>query len=227
MKFKSKTLGYALAFGAGTLFSVPAAVAATNYIQAQRTQSTIQFSGKTISQPPALVYDGSTYVQLYAIQQALKQIGMNPGWDGSVFSIHQSDIPGMSGGSTDNATVYSDVGYSLLTLGTESIQLDTLTSNSSSTNTQKKSKIDEMLTVINDNISAIQSDAPTDPKLQSILTDYLNVLNQSKTIYSDLQQVIQTQNADLIQQALNLAGTMSTNLDNVVKEYQGYSLPTN
>lgn len=83
-----KVLGYTVAFLAGTLFSGGVALAATNYVQAIKGTSVIELNGSAISSPPKLVYGGTTYVQLYSIQQGLKQVfGTQPTWNGNTFNI--------------------------------------------------------------------------------------------------------------------------------------------
>lgn len=83
-----RVIGYALSFVAGSILSGGVAFAATNMVQAEKGTSVIEYNGKSISSPPKLVYGGTTYVQLYAIQQGLKTVlGANPTWDGTHFNM--------------------------------------------------------------------------------------------------------------------------------------------
>lgn len=75
--------GYAVAFIAGSVMSGTAAMAATKYVQAQLGNATYTVNGKVVGKSPKLVYGGTTYVQLYSIQQALKNAGFTNTWDGS------------------------------------------------------------------------------------------------------------------------------------------------
>ncbi|MCL6637592.1 MAG: hypothetical protein K6T26_06570, partial [Alicyclobacillus sp.] len=85
---KKNILGYILAFTAGSLLSGSAAWAATNLVQAQAKGSVVELNGKQLSAPPSLVYGGTTYVQLYSIQNGLQQVlGIRPTWDGTHFNI--------------------------------------------------------------------------------------------------------------------------------------------
>ena len=82
-----RILSYALTFMAGSLLSGTVAMAATTMVQAQKGTSNMILNGKTVEQPPKLVYGGTTYVQLYSIEQALKQAGFSVGWDGTNFTM--------------------------------------------------------------------------------------------------------------------------------------------
>lgn len=79
-----KVLGYAGAFVAGTLLSGTVAFAATNMVQAQLGNSVYELNGQTVEKAPKLVYGGTTYVQLYSIQQLLNKLGIKNSWNGSV-----------------------------------------------------------------------------------------------------------------------------------------------
>lgn len=99
-----KVLSYAVTFIAGSLLSGTVAMAATNHVQATTKPSAIQLNGKTISSPPALVYGGTTYVQLYSIQQGLTQVfGTKPTWDGTHFNILTGSGTSSSGSQTTNS----------------------------------------------------------------------------------------------------------------------------
>ena len=141
--------------------------------------------------------------------------------------MQQSDIPGISGGSTDNSTVYCDIGHSLLAIGSAGNDLSALSKDLGITKSQSEAKLDKMVTTVTDNISALQKDQPTDSKLQSILNDYLNALKQTQTVFTDFQQAAQQENFELLQTAEQLAGPMGTSLDNVSKEIQDYTPPSN
>ncbi len=78
-----KIMGYALAFAAGTLLSGGVAMAATNMVQAQLGNSVYELNGQTVEKAPKLVYGGTTYVQLYSIQQLLNKAGIKNSWNGS------------------------------------------------------------------------------------------------------------------------------------------------
>ncbi|MCL6593450.1 MAG: hypothetical protein K6T31_05695 [Alicyclobacillus sp.] len=85
---KKQIMGYAMAFTVGSLLSGSAAWAATNLVQAQAKGSVVELNGKQLSAPPSLVYGGTTYVQLYSIQNGLQQVlGVRPTWDGTHFNI--------------------------------------------------------------------------------------------------------------------------------------------
>lgn len=99
-----KVFGYALAFSLGTMVSGSAVYATTNYVQALRENSTVSLNGNTVGNPPALVFGGTTYVQLYSIQQALKQAGIVTTWNGSNFNMSMSSSPSGSGTPSSGAT---------------------------------------------------------------------------------------------------------------------------
>ncbi|MDQ0188871.1 hypothetical protein JI721_12265 [Alicyclobacillus cycloheptanicus] len=78
-----KAAGYIGAFLAGSIVTGGMAIAATTYVQAQKGTSIVEMNGQKVASPPTLVYGGTTYVQLYSIQQALKKVGWLAKWDGS------------------------------------------------------------------------------------------------------------------------------------------------
>jgi outer membrane protein assembly factor BamB len=82
-----QALTYTGVFLAGTLVTGTVALANTNYVQALLGISNVIDNGKTISSPPKLVYNGTTYVQLYSIQHSLQQAGISATWDGTNFRI--------------------------------------------------------------------------------------------------------------------------------------------
>ncbi|KPV41989.1 stalk domain-containing protein [Alicyclobacillus ferrooxydans] len=86
-----KLAGYVGAFVAGSMLTGTVAFAGTAAVQAIAGKSEITLNGQTISSPPKLVYGGTTYVQLYSIEQALKKSGFNVGWDGTTFSMTSSN----------------------------------------------------------------------------------------------------------------------------------------
>ncbi len=70
------------------MLSGTAAFATGTYVQAQRSSSVIELNGKTVANPPKLVYGGTTYVQLYSIQNGLQSVfETRPTWDGNHFNI--------------------------------------------------------------------------------------------------------------------------------------------
>jgi hypothetical protein len=106
-----KVLSYAITFMAGSLLSGTVAMAATNYVQATTKPSVIQLNGNNISSPPALVYGGTTYVQLYSIQNGLQQVfGTRPTWDGTHFNIITPSSTGTSQStSSDQGIAFSNI----------------------------------------------------------------------------------------------------------------------
>lgn len=53
--------------------------------------STVQLNGSSIEKPNAYVIGGTTYVQLYSIEQALNKLpGFGTNWDGENFNIQTS-----------------------------------------------------------------------------------------------------------------------------------------
>lgn len=106
-----KFIGYIAAAAIASMFTGTAAFAAGTYVQAQRGSSVIQLNGQTVSSPPKLIYDGTTYVQLYSIQSGLQSVfGVRPTWDGTNFNIitpasTSSTIPAQSttGSTSDNS----------------------------------------------------------------------------------------------------------------------------
>lgn len=95
-------------FIAGTIFTGGAAWAGTNLVQAIAGTSSVQANGKTVSSPPKLVYNGTTYVQLYSIQHALINSGINATWDGNSFAM---TIPDFAPSATDTTSPVLDGVY--------------------------------------------------------------------------------------------------------------------
>lgn len=228
MAVKLRVVGYALTFMAGTLFSGGAALAATNYIQALHESSNVALNGKTIARPDALVFGGTTYVQLYSIEQALKQIGIKPGWDGKTFSMQStsssnastSDTAGLSGGSSDNLTVYSDVGHSMINVVVANDRVAILGSNASIN--MVTSAVQNAIKVMNDNAAALAKDSPTDPNLQKLQSDSINAMKQLVSIYTELNTAIQTGDTSLLDQAVNALPSAKQQLATALAEYQAY-----
>ncbi len=81
-------LGYVVpAFIAGTIISGTVAVAATNFVNAEKApSSSISVNGKQF-QAPRLTYDNTTYTGLWWLQQALNSAGFQASWDGNNFKI--------------------------------------------------------------------------------------------------------------------------------------------
>jgi len=104
-----KIAGYAVAFVLGSALSGGAVMAATNYVQALKGDSVIQLNGNAVEHAPKLVYGGTTYVQLYSIQQALKQAGFGANWDGShitgLFNMTSSETATNTPVSTANEII--------------------------------------------------------------------------------------------------------------------------
>lgn len=87
-----RILTYTATFIAGSLLSGTIAFATTNMVQAEKGTSTVQLNGSSITNPPKLVYGGTTYVQLYSIQNGLQTVlGTRPTWDGNNFNIITQD----------------------------------------------------------------------------------------------------------------------------------------
>lgn len=92
MKFKlkpSKRFAYAIpAFIAGTVLSGSVAMAATNYIQAQRlSNSSVSVNGQNVGTTPRFVSNNTTFLGLWWLQGALKKAGILTNWDGNKFSV--------------------------------------------------------------------------------------------------------------------------------------------
>ncbi|MCL6443491.1 MAG: hypothetical protein K6T83_08555 [Alicyclobacillus sp.] len=98
-----KTAGYVVAFIAGTLSAGTVAYAGSQYVQATAGTSTITINGKPVANPPKLVYGGTTYIQLYSIELALRQAGIIPTWNGTTSTLDITTPSNNSG--SDSATV--------------------------------------------------------------------------------------------------------------------------
>ncbi|MFB5192706.1 hypothetical protein [Alicyclobacillus fastidiosus] len=90
-KMARKVPTHVAAFLAGGILFGGSVFAATNMVQAQKGNSTFTLNGQTVGNASKLVYGGTTYVQLYSIEQALDKAGVTATWNGSknpgVFSM--------------------------------------------------------------------------------------------------------------------------------------------
>ena len=78
-----RILSHAVVFALGTLFAGSSvAMAATVYVQAERGSAVVYWNSHKMASPSTLVNNNTTYVQLYALQQGLKQSGYTAAWDG-------------------------------------------------------------------------------------------------------------------------------------------------
>jgi hypothetical protein len=75
------------AFVLGSALSGTVVWAATRYVQAEMGTSTVTTNGQVFANPPKLVYDGTTFVQLYAIQHSLINAGIGALWTGNSFNM--------------------------------------------------------------------------------------------------------------------------------------------
>lgn len=85
MEKKSLMLGTVVGVFVGSLLAGSIAFAATTAVQAQK--ETVNYDG---IQGTGLVYGGTTYAELYAVQQVLKQQGVVNHWTGSSFTMDSS-----------------------------------------------------------------------------------------------------------------------------------------
>ncbi len=85
MDKKSLMLGSVVGVLFGSLVAGSLVFASTNAVQAQK--ETVNYDG---IQGTALVYGGTTYAELYAVQQVLKQQGIVNKWTGSAFTMASS-----------------------------------------------------------------------------------------------------------------------------------------
>ncbi|KUO97332.1 hypothetical protein [Ferroacidibacillus organovorans] len=80
MEKKSLLLGTVVGTVVGSMLAGSFVFAATNAVQAQK--ETVSYDG---IKGTGLVYDGTTYAELYAVQQVLKKEGLVNHWTGSSF----------------------------------------------------------------------------------------------------------------------------------------------
>lgn len=100
MNFRGgKTLTYVIpAFVAGTILSGTVAMAATTYIKAQAApNASLVINGETVAHLPHLVSNHTSFVGLWWLQQALKNIGASATWNGQTFNV---TLPHESNGRT-------------------------------------------------------------------------------------------------------------------------------
>ncbi len=67
----------------GTNLTGAGAMVAGQFIRVQYGDSLYRLNGQAAGKSPKLVYGGTTYVQLYSIQQALRKAGFQTNWNGS------------------------------------------------------------------------------------------------------------------------------------------------
>lgn len=84
---------------------------ASSYVKAIEKNSALVVNGQVASQSPALVYGGTTYVQLYGIEKALGKLGFRTKWDGTNFSV-TSQAQSTSGQLQGSVTVGSTLNSS-------------------------------------------------------------------------------------------------------------------
>ncbi|MDQ0188275.1 hypothetical protein JI721_15145 [Alicyclobacillus cycloheptanicus] len=106
---KDMVKGIVVGLAGGLILAGGSAYAAGTYVKAQLSApASYVLNGKQLSTSPRLVYQGTSYVQLYSIQHALQQAGLGATWDGSknpgVFSITTPN-----GTTAANPISYSDV----------------------------------------------------------------------------------------------------------------------
>jgi archaellum component FlaF (FlaF/FlaG flagellin family) len=132
-----KIAGYAVACAVGAMLSGTTVFAATTYVKAQKGTSTVAVNGHAVSHPPTLVYGGQTYIQLSAVQQALKKAGINSTWKGSTFNIIHSSGSGSTGGggtpSGSSAIGVSKLPYTYKSPSGMQITFNRITADSSGT----------------------------------------------------------------------------------------------
>lgn len=194
MKLAKKSLSYALVFMAGTLVSGSVAFAATTYVKAQKERTTIQYQGNAIAHPAGLVYAGSTYVQLYSIEQALKQAGFLPGWDGSTLSLSENNVAKLSGGTSDSLGTYVDIGYASTSIMENAVDFIKSVSDANITDQEMISTDNQILARLNDNLEAIQKDTPSDSALIKLQNDCETSLKDYEAAYNDFNTYVQTGN---------------------------------
>jgi len=97
-------------FVAGIIVTGGIAMATPLAVQAVRGNSVFKLNGQSAGSAPKLVYGGTTYVQLYSIEQALKKAGIGVNWDGTkdpgIFSMTTST--GNSSTSSSSPVTFSN-----------------------------------------------------------------------------------------------------------------------
>lgn len=226
MKLAKKTLGYALAFTAGTLFSGSVAFAASNMIQAQKVNTSVKYHGTTVSNPPGLVYGGSMYVQLYSIQQAMRQAGFTADWDGHSFSLGDNTAEKLSGGTSDAEGTWMDAGYSVATVLTNMLDFTKVVMNQNATDQDILAVTGRVLKNLNDQDAAIQKDTPTDAALLNIQKEYVTSLNELVTAFTDFQTAVTNQDKTLLAQFITDYDKADADLQKALNDYSVYVPPS-
>jgi len=201
-------------------------MAATNEVQAMKENTTtIALDGKTVETPPALVYGGTTYVQLYSIQQALKQAGFSPAWDGShlTFSMTtptlSNDVKPLSGGSIDPAVVEQDIATSLIHFSDRLSNVDQVLNDSRSTVPNIEQSLQNVVTALSADEVALNGDHPADPTLQSYVTQYVKILSDYAATFTEQLNALQTNDTTLATRAETDATADNTELLTFVQAY--------
>lgn len=84
-----KRAPYVLAgFVSGVIVASGAAWAGTSYVSSLKESATVHVNGGFATTGTALVYGGTTYSEIYAIQHSLQQAGMTTHWDGHDLNIN-------------------------------------------------------------------------------------------------------------------------------------------
>jgi hypothetical protein len=106
-----RVAGYVAAFLAGGVLTAGVAWADTT-VQALAGDSSIFVDGNHLSSPPKLVYDGTTYMPVWYIFQALKVLGVNYTWDGTNLTLTSATTgTGDSNSATPAAVPLSHLPY--------------------------------------------------------------------------------------------------------------------
>ncbi|MCF8567840.1 NPCBM/NEW2 domain-containing protein [Alicyclobacillus tolerans] len=115
---KTKGVYILSGFAAGVMLTGGVTMAATNLVQAQRNQATIHVNGGFATSGNSLIYDGSTYASLYAIQQSLQKAGLQTSWDGHDFNIQDPSLQqGLSASVALNSLSPVSIGESTIFAG--------------------------------------------------------------------------------------------------------------
>lgn len=92
----------------GVLLTGTTVFAGSTLVQAIEGQASMTFNGQQLGVTPKLVFGGTTYVQLYTIQQALKKSGFGANWDGST-NPGTFSITSPNGATASNPITFSNV----------------------------------------------------------------------------------------------------------------------
>ena len=175
MERKSLLVGTVVGTLFGSLAAGGAVYASTTLVQAQRETATYANVKGT-----ALVYGGTTYAELYAVQQALKQQGVVNGWNGKAFVM---DSPSQSNKTLaseneqlnqqiqDSNSIFKNIGK-VPTSDQQSI-LSTLSQNANSSS--DGSEIDKIAKGLQNALSNTAGNpGNANSTIQNILNGYLN-----------------------------------------------------